>query len=55
MGQKVNPHGLRVGIERDWESQWYEEKEYFCFQNQSKDWNLTVPKRLILPPQKLLA
>ncbi len=43
MGQKVNPHGLRVGIERDWESQWYEEKEYFCFQNQSKDWNLTVP------------
>ena len=25
MGQKVNPHGLRVGIVRDWESQWYGE------------------------------
>lgn len=26
MGQKINPHGLRVGIERDWESQWYDEE-----------------------------
>ncbi|HHW24040.1 MAG TPA: 30S ribosomal protein S3 [Clostridiales bacterium] len=23
MGQKVNPHGLRVGIIRDWDSRWY--------------------------------
>lgn len=23
MGQKVNPHGLRVGIIKDWESKWY--------------------------------
>lgn len=26
MGQKINPHGLRVGVVRDWESQWYDEE-----------------------------
>ena len=25
MGQKVNPHGLRVGIIKDWSSKWYAE------------------------------
>ena len=28
MGQKVNPHGLRVGIIRTWEGQWYADKNY---------------------------
>ena len=28
MGQKVNPIGLRLGINRDWESTWYDEKHY---------------------------
>ena len=28
MGQKVNPHGLRVGIIKDWNSKWYAEKEF---------------------------
>ena len=23
MGQKVNPHGLRLGINKDWDSKWY--------------------------------
>ena len=23
MGQKVNPHGLRVGVIKDWNSRWY--------------------------------
>ena len=23
MGQKVNPHGLRIGVIKDWDSQWY--------------------------------
>ena len=27
MGQKVNPHGLRVGIIRDWDSRWYASDE----------------------------
>ena len=28
MGQKVNPHGLRVGIIKDWDTKWYSEKSY---------------------------
>ena len=28
MGQKVNPHGLRVGVIKDWESKWYAEGEF---------------------------
>ncbi len=28
MGQKVNPHGLRVGIIKDWDSRWYADKEF---------------------------
>ena len=29
MGQKVNPHGLRVGIIKDWDSRWYAEGNDF--------------------------
>ena len=28
MGQKVNPHGLRVGIIKDWDSRWYAEADF---------------------------
>ena len=28
MGQKVNPHGLRVGVISDWDSKWYAEKDF---------------------------
>ena len=28
MGQKVNPHGLRVGIINDWDSRWYAERDF---------------------------
>ncbi len=31
MGQKVNPHGLRVGVIKDWDSKWYAEKDYADF------------------------
>ncbi len=31
MGQKVNPHGLRVGVIKDWESKWYAEDEFADF------------------------
>ena len=27
MGQKVNPHGLRVGVIKDWDSRWYAREE----------------------------
>ncbi len=30
MGQKVNPHGLRVGIIKDWDSHWFVEKKDFA-------------------------
>ncbi len=29
MGQKVNPHGLRVGVIKDWDSKWYASDEEF--------------------------
>ena len=29
MGQKVNPHGLRVGIIKAWDTQWYADKKSF--------------------------
>ena len=28
MGQKVNPHGLRVGVVKDWDSKWYAEADF---------------------------
>lgn len=30
MGQKVNPHGLRVGVIKDWDSKWYAKKGDFA-------------------------
>jgi len=35
MGQKVNPVGMRVGVNRDWNSRWYaNDNEYHVFLNQ---------------------
>ena len=28
MGQKVNPIGFRLGVNKDWESNWYAGKDY---------------------------
>ena len=30
MGQKVSPHGLRVGVIKDWDSKWYADKKNFA-------------------------
>ena len=30
MGQKVNPIGLRIGINKGWESKWYADKKDFA-------------------------
>ncbi|HRX14289.1 MAG TPA: 30S ribosomal protein S3 [Eubacteriales bacterium] len=30
MGQKVNPHGMRVGINKDWNSKWFADKKDFA-------------------------
>ena len=31
MGQKVNPHGIRVGVIKDWSSKWYAGKDFADF------------------------
>ena len=28
MGQKINPTGLRIGVIKDWDARWFEEKDY---------------------------
>ena len=28
MGQKVNPNGLRLGVNKDWQSKWYAKSDY---------------------------
>lgn len=33
MGQKVSPTGLRIGINKDWESKWYAEKDFAKYLN----------------------
>ena len=33
MGQKVSPIGLRIGINKDWESKWYAEKDFAKYLN----------------------
>ena len=29
MGQKMHPHGLRVGVIKDWDSKWYADSKHF--------------------------
>ena len=33
MGQKVNPVGYRLGVNKDWDSRWYSKKDYAEFLN----------------------
>ena len=28
MGQKIHPHGLRLGITSDWKTHWFADKDY---------------------------
>lgn len=46
MGQKVNPHGLRVGVIKDWDSRWYAERDFA--DNLVEDYNIRtfLKKRL---------
>lgn len=39
MGQKVHPHGLRVGVIKDWDSKWYADKKNFG-DNLVEDYNI---------------
>ena len=38
MGQKVNPHGLRVGVISEWDSKWYAEADFSDFL--AEDYNI---------------
>ena len=38
MGQKVNPHGLRVGVIKDWDSKWYADADFADFL--AEDYNI---------------
>ena len=37
-GQKVNPHGIRVGVIKDWDSRWYAEADFA--DNLVEDYNI---------------
>ena len=47
MGQKVNPHGLRVGVIKDWDSKWYAEKDFADnLGRRPRNQNISEKKRL---------
>ncbi len=46
MGQKVNPHGLRLNITRTWDSIWYADKEYANFLIEDQNIKKFLKKRL---------
>ena len=46
MGQKVHPHGFRLGIIYDWESKWFAERDYTTRLHQDLDLRAYVLKEL---------
>ena len=46
MGQKVNPHGLRVGVIKDWNSRWYAEDEFANFLVEDHEIRTFLKKKL---------
>ena len=46
MGQKVNPIGLRLGINRTWDSRWYADSEYANFLHEDLEIRKFLNKRL---------
>ena len=47
MGQKVNPHGLRLGINKEWDSVWYAEKDFAKFLLEDHNLRKFLKKKLI--------
>ena len=45
MGQKVNPHGLRVGVISDWDSRWYAEADFA--DNLVEDYNIRSQEEIV--------
>ncbi len=46
MGQKVHPHGFRLGITRTWDSRWFSQKEYGEFLIEDLRLRSFIKKRL---------
>ena len=46
MGQKVNPHGLRVGIIKDWDSKWYAEADFADYLEEDHKIRVFLKKKL---------
>ena len=45
MGQKINPHGFRLGITTDWKSRWYADKQYKDYVKE----DVAIRRRLFAP------
>lgn len=45
MGQKVNPHGLRLGFNKNWTSHWFAGKEYALFLEQDRQIRELINKK----------
>ena len=48
MGQKVNPHGLRVGVIKGWDTQWYADKKEFSAYSQRGPLHPYLPEEEVL-------
>ena len=46
MGQKVNPNGIRLGINRTWSSRWFSKSEYSKLLHQDLEIKKYVEKKL---------
>ena len=46
MGQKVNPHGLRLGVVKEWDSVWYAEKDFSKYLIEDHTLRKYIKKRL---------
>ena len=46
MGQKVNPIGLRVGVNRTWDSRWFADRDYADLLNEDVEIRKFIDKRL---------
>ena len=46
MGQKVNPHGIRVGVIKDWDSKWYADAEFADYLVEDYDIRKYLKKKL---------
>ena len=49
MGQKVNPVGLRIGVNKNWNSRWYaNDNEFHVFLNEDIKDSVYKNKRLLI-------